>query len=186
MTIKFKFAVLFLAVVGMIVSPPVFAQEPILKTDSDMPTDRLQANCDNILGSLRRLHTNDALMRVNVGQMYNGISVRMMARLNSRLALNRIDSTELVEITSRFETLRSQFSTDYNKYEPALANLVKEDCKNEPIKFYELLLKARDERAKLSETVTALGQTIDDYQVAVENLKQQLFAPTEEDSDGQN
>lgn len=175
---------LLAAVLGLLVSPNVFAQEALLPATGDTPVDRLQANCDSIQSNLRRLHTSDALLRVNVGQVYNGISEKLMARLNSRLALNRIDSTEFVEITGRFEDARSEFSTSYTAYEVSLSNLTKIDCKTKPAAFYAALLTTRDARQKLSTIVQTLNENIQDYQVAVERLQQSLYGVKE--SRGEN
>lgn len=175
MTKLIKIIMLSLATAGMLFSPPVFAQENLLPADDNTIIDKLQENCDTIRGVLRRLHTTDALLRVNAGQMYNGMSVRLMARLNSRLALNRVDSSNLVEITSQFEASRKEFVSNYSTYETALSNVIKTNCKTNAGKFYELLIIARDQRSKLAESVQDMHTSISDYQVAVEQLYQQMF-----------
>ena len=98
---------------GLVFGRVATAQEPIQQTEITV-VDNIRSRCDSIQSSLGRLHTSDALLRVNVGQTYNSISVRLMARLNSRLALNRIDSLETVEIANRFDQLRVEFAANYN------------------------------------------------------------------------
>ena len=171
-----------LAVAGMIVQPPVIAQEMIPAT-GDTPVDRLQASCDTILGVLRRLHTSDSLLRVNIGQTYNGISVRLMARLNSRLALNRIDSTRFVEIAGQFDQQREDFSRFYSEYEAALSSLTKVDCKSRPTEFYAGLISARDARSRLATTVQSMNDSVSDYQVEVERLKRDILEEAEREGD---
>ena len=113
---------------GMVISSPTLAQELAQPSDTTV-VDNLRTRCDDIQSSLRRLHTSDALLRVNVGQTYNTLSARLMARLNSRLALNRIDSRELVDISGKFDQLRGDFASDYNTYESSFSALLKIDCK---------------------------------------------------------
>lgn len=173
-----------LAVAGMLSSPHVMAQETMIQSTGETAVDRLQANCDAIHGNLRRLHTNDSLLRVNIGQTYNGISARLMARLNSRLALNRIDSTQFVEISGRFDQQRVEFSDNYNEYESALSNLIKIDCKTKSTEFYAALLIARDSRTKLSTTVESMNDSLREYQVAVEQLQQSMSGEGDDASEG--
>ena len=94
-----------------------------------------------------------------------------MARLNSRLALNRIDSLETVEIANRFDQLRVEFGENYNDYETAMSSLVKIDCKQKPAEFYAQLLTTRDLRLRLAETVKLLNGSISDYRTAVDRVK---------------
>lgn len=173
------------AVAGLLLSPVALAQQMQLQT-GDNPVDRLQAQCDTIQTTLRRLHTNDSLLRVNIGQMYNSISVRLMARLNSRLALNRIDSTRFVEISGRFDQERSTFSDSYSQYETSLSALIKIDCKARPTEFYASLLTARDARLRLSTSVQALNDSVREYQVAVEDLRQDLVVREGVEGDAAN
>ena len=153
---------------------PARAQE---MPTSQTPVDRLQERCDTVQATTRRLHTTDGLLRVNVGQVYNDVSAQLMARLNGRLALNRIDSTRLVEISNEFESARLTFSTAYNEYEKALSSLLKIDCKSRSTEYYAQLLIARDARHKLSISVQGLNDLVIDYRVAVEQLKEDLRQP---------
>ena len=99
-----------LVAISFVVSmQPAAAQEAVLGAQT--PVDRLQTRCDSVQATIRRLHTTDGLLRVNIGQTYNDISARLMARLNGRLALNRIDSARLVEITNQFESTRLTFNS---------------------------------------------------------------------------
>ena len=93
------------------------------------------------------------------------------ALLNSRLALNRIDSRELVDISGKFDQLRGEFSSDYNTYESSFSALLKIDCKQKPAEFYAKLLSTRDARLKLADTVKQMNGNISDYRVAAEKVK---------------
>lgn len=136
--------------------------------------DRLQAQCDTVRSHLSRLHSSDALLRVNVGQVYNNISSRLMARLNGRLALNKIDSTELVRLASAFERERVSFSGRYSEYEAELAQLLKIDCRTQVTDFQSRLGLVRDARHKLAATTRQLKETAMAYGAEVERIQQTL------------
>lgn len=167
---------MLLSVTGLLLAPsPVLAQT--LQPSGATPVDRLQARCDAIRPVLRRLHTSDALLRVNIGQSYTVISQRLIARLNSRLALNRVDNARLLELTAiagRLETARTAFAHAYGEYENAIATLVRIDCRQRSTEFYQQLLIARDARHKLAKSVQSMNETVSDYQVSVEALRQSL------------
>lgn len=171
-----KTIMLTLAVAGLVASPNVMAQEVLGQPSADTPIDRLTMRCDAIQGNLRRLHTADALMRINIGQMYTGISVRLMARLNSRLALNRVDSTDLVEITGRFEDQHKEFKESYSKYEVAISAVIKKGCKSDPADYYQKLLVARERRSELAQSAQLMNESIREYQMSVEQMKHQMFS----------
>lgn len=147
----------------------------LAKPGTETPVDRIRANCNIIQPNLQRIHTSDALMRVNIGQEYNGISVRLMARLNSRLALNRIDGTKFTEIASRFDSEREYFSDNYKEYEASLSSLLKINCNTNPTEFYSGLIVTRDARHKLSVSVKSMNDSLAEYRVAVEELQQEMF-----------
>ena len=162
-----------LVAISFVVSmQPAAAQETVLGAQT--PVDRLQARCDSVQATIRRLHTTDGLLRVNIGQTYNDISARLMARLNGRLALNRIDSARLVEITSQFESTRLTFNSTYNTYEGAVSSLVKIDCNARPTEYYAQLLITRDARHKLSTSVQELNDLVSEYRMTVEKLRHEL------------
>lgn len=164
----------FVAALSLAIGSPAWAQTIGGESGSSAPLDAIQANCSNIRTALNRLHNNDAIVRVNTGQVYNNISSRLMARLNSRLALNKIDAAELVALTSRFEKGRNSFSMRYNEYESALSTLLKIDCKTQPTDFYSHLSLARSERLKLSSSVRELNDIIAEYGTKVEKIKERL------------
>lgn len=163
----------------MVISGVILASSAVVKaldgqTESANGIDSIKANCQDIRGNLSRLHHSDAILRVNTGQAYNDLSSRLMARMNGRLAVNKIDASDLVSLTSRFEKGRSLFSSRYNEYESALAALLKIDCKNQPTDFYAQFNIARDARLKLSSSVRELNDIIAEYGTKVEKIKEKL------------
>lgn len=163
----------FMLIVSVALSPtPVAAQELVQAEHSAV--DAVKAQCQSLKVTLRQLHTNDALLRVNVGQTYNTISAQYMARLNSRLVLKKLRSTEVVAITDKFEAQRRVFAERYNEYDSAISKLMAIDCKTQPTDFYAQLVAARDARHKLSSAVGDLNDSLTDYRVEVERLRDSL------------
>lgn len=161
-----------LMICSLVVSPQAsFAQ--ISEPASD---DKILANirtyCSAIKTTIRRIHTSDAVLRVNLGQVYSTISTRLMARLNGRLSLNRIDSSELIAITNNFEKSRMQFNQTYNQYDTAMLNLAKADCVKDPAGYRTDLLKARELRMAIQGEISTLNQLIVQYRQQVEMIKE--------------
>lgn len=166
------FFVASVVVLGMVVQPQTAtAQQMVLQSGDPVQVRAIQAQCLSIRATISRIQHNDALLRVNVGQAYNTLSSQLMARLNSRLALEKIDSTHLVSIAQRFESERKQFATRYNNYETLLGGLAKSPCNEAPAQYYAQLVKAREARQDVGESVEVLHELIGQYRTAVEGLK---------------
>lgn len=164
-----------IAVLGMVLHPQTtLAQQMVLQSHDPVQVRAIQSRCSSLRATMSRIQHNDALLRVNVGQAYNTLSSQLMARLNSRLALEKIDSTQLVSIAQRFESERKQFATQYNTYETLIAGLVKASCQEAPVHYYEQLIKARDARQDVGASVKSLDELIKQYRTAVEGLKTTL------------
>ena len=142
--------------------------------DSDQPTaaeiSQIQTNCGTIQSSLTRIHANDALQRVNRGQLYESIAANLMAPFNSRVSLNRLDSTTLVSITNNFQIHLSDFRSTYQTYEQLLSATMKIDCGKDPVKFYQSLEQARTARADVYQATARLTTDIKQYKHAFENF----------------
>ena len=53
-----------------------------IKQPTEAQLTKIQTECSSIKSHLKKLRSNDALMRVNLGQNYETISSRLMAKLN--------------------------------------------------------------------------------------------------------
>lgn len=168
-----KCLVFSMAVFGAIFSNSAVSAQGIVLQNGYSQVSAIKRSCDSIQTVIRRLHTSDSLARVNYGQVYNDISSDLMAKLNSRMALNKIDATELINITNKFEDYRTLFSEDYNKYEKEISSLLKIDCKKDPAQYYRYLVSSRELRTQLASSVVRLNSTVADYRVAVEKLLQE-------------
>lgn len=148
---------------------------------SDAHKQRIVSNCTSAKSSLERLHRSDASLRVNRGQLYEHTSTKLMARLNSRLALNRLDGAELVAAAAQYERTLGDFREAYRLYEEQLTSAIRTDCVKQPEVFYYRVLDARTKRETVykltieinkysNEYYQAFGRFSDDYRAAVKGV----------------
>lgn len=137
---------------------------------TDAQLVQIRGRCTSIQSTLNRIHANDALLRVNQGQLYDRLSTNLMAPFNSRLALNRLDGTDLVRVTSTYEVHLSNFRSSYQSYEQSLSGALRSDCEKQPTTFYNLLETARDKRNKVKKSVDNLNKDITTYKEAFKSF----------------
>ncbi len=156
-----------LTVISTILSVvPVYAQTTDTMTDAHI--SRIKSNCQVALATLSQIHANDAPIYINRNQTYFSISDKLMARLNSRLTLDRYDATQLVKISSDYNTALAKFRTVYKQYDDIMAAVVHMDCNRQPVSFYDKVGSARIARQKVHDTVVQMTAYIDQYQSAVQ------------------
>lgn len=123
----------------------------------------ISSNCETAQVSLRQLHRADASLRVNRGQLYEHIGSGLMARFNSRLALNRLDAGHLVAIAARYDQQLAEFRTTYKTYEERLSVTLNMSCRDRPEEFYYQIAAARQSRSDVYRIVTDLNTTTVQY-----------------------
>lgn len=157
---------------------------PIVRADSSEMDDahihRIQANCLIAQATLNRVHESDALLRVNRGQLYESISTKLMAALNSRIALNRRDDSKLSAITATYEQDLNTFRSNYQTYEEQLSAAMKIDCTKQPVAFYDAVALARTERNTVHESILTLNTEIKEYSSAFDEFKAAYLAANKE------
>lgn len=129
---------------------------------------RIRGNCVEAQSQLQQINASDALLRVNRGQLYESISTKLMAPLNSRIALARMDGADLVTITVEYEKAVNAFRNDYQQYAESLAQALTIKCRDQPVAFYDNVRAARDKRAKVAADVVALQDVIKKYKATFE------------------
>lgn len=148
----------------------VFAGGTVFAEDSSTITDlqlvQIRARCSEVKATLGRVHANDALLRVNRGQLYERLSTKLAAPLNSRIALNRLDGSALLTVTSQYDQHLNDFRTHYQTYEEQLSATMRIDCVNQPAKFYDSLQDARAKRQTVNESSQRLASDIAEYKQA--------------------
>lgn len=150
---------LFMAVSGA----PLASAETIM---SDAHVEKIRTNCLTAQNTLNRLHAADALLRVNRGQVYESISVKLMASMNSRIALNRLDGRDMVAVAANYEQELVNFRSSYQNYEQNMSQLLKLDCAKQPVTFYDQVAVARKQRGLVHDHVLKLHQYIAEYKAA--------------------
>jgi hypothetical protein len=156
-----------------VVSRDTFAQtgaEPM----TEAHITRIRANCVKAQSRLNQLHATDALLRVNRGQLYESISTKLMAPLNSRISLNRLPGVSLVATAATYENQLASFRRNYQQYEEAMSQTLKINCTNQPVAFYDSVNDTRAKRKKVHDATLALHQTIHDYKKEFEIFARQI------------
>lgn len=131
---------------------------------TDVHRQRIMASCTSAQASLGQLHRSDASIRFSQGRLYEFISSKLMARMNSRLALNRLDSAQLVSIVVKYEKSVDEFRESYQQYEVQLSALLKIDCTTRPDDFYYGVLDAQTKRMAVNAIVKQLISYAEEYQ----------------------
>ena len=139
----------------------VYAQSDGLMTEEHIA--RIRSNCIEAQSTLTQLHTSDALLRVNRGQLYESISAKLMTPFNSRATLNRLDVTKIVSVTASYERELMAFRANYKLYEEAISQALKINCTNQPVAFYDNVNDARIKRAVVHDNTTNLKNIIQKY-----------------------
>lgn len=167
----FQRLLLFLAItlsaVG-IIQTTAFADDGDTITDAQLV--QIRTRCSEIQTMLSHVHANDALLRVNRGQLYERISTKLMAPLNSRIVLNKLDSTALVTVTTKYETDLKKFRATYQAYEELLSDTMKINCVNQPTRFYDNLQQARVKRSEVHRSTQDLTADIVEYKKAFDEF----------------
>ena len=170
----------FLAVVMIATAAlgsPAYA-EPVAPLSNDQLT-QIKQNCVRVKSNLRRIHANDGLVRVNQGQ-YEVIATRLMAPLNSRIALNRLDGVELAKTTVEYNTQLAAFRSEYRQYEEKLSELLRTDCTDQPVEFYYLIKPVRERRKRVADVALRLNQLLSQYGSQVDVFYSKHFPANKE------
>lgn len=164
-----------LTAVGTIVA----AQDELVTMD-EAHVERIRANCGSAKTTLARIHASDALLRVNRGQLYESVSTKLMANLNSRIALNRLEGAELIQIASDYERQLQKFRIDYQAYEQQFSQLLRIDCDKQPVQFYDTVASVRDKRAAVRDDVSGLNDEMKVYLEAFTRFETQYVLAAKE------
>jgi len=132
--------------------------------------EQIKSSCVSAKNTMAQLHANDALLRVNRGQMYESMTTKLMSRFNDRVDSNHQNSKGLTTVTQSYNAALTTFRIDYQSYEESLSAALKIDCTNEPVTFYDAVADARSKRTQVHVDVVKLHQYIDDYQAAFDTF----------------
>lgn len=154
----------------LVTGPIVRAEDqPLILNDEQISL--IKTNCMDVQSTLERVHASDALARVNLGQRYETISTKLMAPLNSRVALNRLDNVELTKTTADFNAEVDNFRSLYQQYEQTMLRAIQINCTNQPVSFYDTITLARNHRTSVHESVAKLTSLLTQYGTQFEAFK---------------
>lgn len=149
---------------------------PGLAQTAEIPPEKLELigdNCEAAQSSIQRTQKSDIVSRTNKGRIYEYI-LRLMAALNSRIALNKLSQPRMVEVTGELQKSFTAFYRDYTDYETQIDYLLNIPCREKPTEFYSGLEQLRALRAKLTLDVQAMNALIEEYEKLVTQLNAEL------------
>lgn len=138
-------------------------------------SEHIRSHCQSAQVLIKRVIGNDTLARVTGGRLYDLILTHLMANLNSRLAVNRMDVGRLPAITVDYEARLKLFREHYIAYEHDARSASQVDCVDRPLEFYQLVAAARDKRAVVRDDVRVLRATLEEYRSEFGRLLQPLL-----------
>ncbi len=170
---KFGFLVV-LIIGGFLVlfqfSKIVFAEEVAKEKPTEIQISKISKKCDDLKNNLKKLRSEDALKRVNLGKSYEKISNGLMSNFNARIALNKKNGAELILTASEFEENFKYFKENFQIYERELSELVSQDCTKNPREFYLKLEKTRRARREVNYNTKKLNEIAEKYSVQVHDF----------------
>ena len=171
-----KVFIILTAVVTLIASPSVRAEDISSYMLTDEQIAQVRSRCVTVQSLLSRLRANDGLRRVNLGQQYETISARLMAPLNSRIALNKLDGVELTKTTVAYNEQLDVFRERYRIYEQDITTVIDMKCQDQPVSFYDAVLNAREERMKVKQATDQLNALLAQYNTQFEEFAKATLA----------
>lgn len=144
--------------------------------------DNIRSTCVESQSILRQIRSSDTLLRVNQGQRYEQMASRLMAPMNSRIALNQFDGQDLLSTTSDYGKTLSSFRDKFRSYDKEISKAIGIDCRENPQEYYYAVAEAREDRSDLHETVVELNGLLKQYRKQFESFADSLEKQMEEKS----
>lgn len=141
--------------------------------------EQIRGNCVTAQSTLTRIHASDGLLRVNSGRLYEIFSTKLMAPLNSRIALGRHGGLKLSAITIEYDRQLDIFRSSYIQYEDTMSKTRKIDCVEKPVEFYESIQLTREQRQKLHEDSETLVSLLESYRAEFEIFAKEFDGASE-------
>lgn len=151
-------------------SKAVFAEESAKEKPTDIQLSKISKRCTNLKSELKKLRSEDALKRVNLGKSYEKISNGLMSNFNARIALNKKNGADLIFTASEFEENFKYFKENFQAYERELSDLVEQDCSKNQREFYLKLEKTRRARQEANYNTKKLKEISEKYGVQVHDF----------------
>lgn len=162
--------IVLLTLLVAVANSHVTLADPADVTLSQEQLTAIKANCISAQSQLQRVLRSDTVARTNRGRAYD-ITLRLMAALNSRVVLNKINLPKLAENTTALQSKFNQLYNDFTKYNNSMTNTINLKCQNQPAVFYATLTQTRGLRVQLAGDIRDMDRLVDDYAAAVNELK---------------
>ncbi len=148
----------------------VFAEEVAKEKPTEIQISKISKKCNDLKNNLKKIRSEDALKRVNLGKSYEKISNGLISNFNARIALNKKNGAELILTASEFEENFKYFKENFQIYERELSELVSQDCIKNPREFYLKLEKTRRSRREVNYNTKKLNEIAEKYGVQVHDF----------------
>ena len=136
---------------------------------ADISSDKLdivRSQCSSSQFALQQIEKRDAVSRINRGRDYDQM-LRQVSAFNSRFAYNKISSPDLIQLTANIQSAVDAFRANYDTYDTDLSDAMKIDCKQKPADYYNMIVKARDDRNSVGDQVTKIADLMSQYRAAI-------------------
>lgn len=173
---KRRTALIPIGLATLLVAMPTHAVEAETLILTDAQITSIRDNCKTAHKTLQQLDSYDRLLRVNMSQRYTSISKRLMAQLNSRVALNGLDGTALTGTTAEYNRQIDAFAAAYSNYSASLRIVQQIDCNVQPVEFYAAIEDARVKRLEVHSASRSLNTLVQQYAKQVDEFTKQLPA----------
>lgn len=140
---------------------------------------RIRQNCVRAQTTLSQLRVSDAGLRNNRGTLYEQISTKLMAPLNSRIAINRLSGLSLATTSLEYDKQLATFRTSYGDYYDSMSEALKINCAEQPEAFYVAVTATREKRQKLHENSLALNSLLQTYKTNFEDFAKTVEGSTQ-------
>lgn len=157
---------LAIAAVVLLASPRAGAVGLVSESHIQVIRDR----CRSAQQAMQTTHNADAVLRHNLLPQYDTLISKLMAPLNSRISLNKLDATPLVSTTTELQAQVDNIRIQYISYEKKLSEAIDIDCASRPLDFYQALAVARDERRAIGSTIIGANDLIKKYRDSAESF----------------
>ena len=162
-------------IIAITLTPSVVRAVDGAATLTDDQVEYIRNNCTDTQTVLRSLHSTDAVARINLGQQYEAVSTRLMAPMNSRIALNKLDGVELAKTTLAYNDEFDHFRKNaYPTYEKTVSSAISLACYDQPIEFYDTLSDALDKRKQVRTSVDKLSKLLGQYHDQLADVEKQI------------
>lgn len=127
--------------------------------------DLIKQHCSSSQFALQQIEKRDAVSRINRGRDYDQM-IRQVSALNSRLAYNKINASDLLQLTTDLGNGVDKFRVAYDHYDSDMSEALSTNCKDKPADYYQVIVKARTDRSAVGDQVNAINDLMAQYRQA--------------------